>query len=138
MARQQRPLVIAFDPGVTTGVAIVNVRNEVIYTAAVNERVITVIAKRLQRKYEGALVAIEAGPLWRNDSPVTRTVEQELRNIFPSAVLVTPNRWKRHPAAQCSEKLLTTHERDAVRLARWFKAKGVIHAEGQNEEENTT
>jgi hypothetical protein len=65
-------------------------------------------------------VVIEKGPEWQQHSPITRSVETNLLDIFPKAHLVTPNRWKGHPAAKCSEKLGTKHEKDAVRLARWF------------------
>jgi predicted RNase H-like nuclease (RuvC/YqgF family) len=134
MSHQRHSVVIAFDPGVTTGIAIVNARNKVLYTAAINERMVTFAAKRLRRKFKEAPVAIETGPLWRTNSNLTRNIEQELREVFPSATLVRPSQWKRHPAAKCSEKLVTTHERDAVRLARWFIAKGVIdnHAERED------
>jgi predicted RNase H-like nuclease (RuvC/YqgF family) len=140
MSRKQRQsVVIAFDPGATTGIAVVNARNQVMYTAAVSERTISLQAKRIRRKYKDAPVAIETGPLWRSNSNLTRNVEQELRNIFPSAALIRPNQWKSHPAAECNERLHTTHERDAVRLARWFIAKGVTdNAERQNEDATDT
>jgi predicted RNase H-like nuclease (RuvC/YqgF family) len=137
--RQRKQLrVIAFDPGVTTGVAVVDGNGNIRYTAALDERLVKSKAKQLRHKHKNALVIIEVGPIWRNDNPLTRTVESEIFSIFPEAELVTPNLWKRHPAAKCTEKLTTTHERDAVRLGRWFLARRVTNAKRQSEETNTT
>jgi hypothetical protein len=130
--KQNQPLVLAFDPGAVTGVAVVSAK-KVIRTEALNAELVLQFARRMRRKYRGALVVIEEGPKWRSDSPLTRNVEGELKKLFPDAALVPPNRWKGHPAAQCHEQLATTHQRDAVRLARWFLAKrSNTNGESQN------
>jgi len=135
LRKRHRLVVIAFDPGETTGVAVITATNQILETAALDERLVTSKAKALKRHYKGAPVAIEAGPLWRSDSPLTKNVEYELLDIFPFATLVSPNQWKGHPAALCSEKVNTRHERDAVRLGRWFLAKGVLDKNGKDETE---
>jgi hypothetical protein len=134
--RVTKQRIIAFDPGVTTGVAVLDSKGNIINTMAVNERLVVGNAKRLRRKYHDVKVVIEQGPLWRSDSQLTRTVEGELRNIFPDAVLIPPNRWKGHPAAKCTERMNTTHERDAVRLGRWFLARS--NDNGESHQEDTT
>jgi len=130
--------ILAFDPGMTTGVAVLDSKGNIVSTVALDERLVVGKAKRLKRMYKDTAVVIETGPLWRSDSTLTRTVEGELLSIFPDASLVPPNRWKNHPAAKCTEKLTTTHERDAVRLGRWFLARRITHGESQDKEANTT
>jgi hypothetical protein len=122
MIRNGHNLVLAFDPGVTTGFAIVSPK-KIVRSEAIDAGLVLRFARRMKRKYKFATVVIEVGPLWRNDSPLTRNVEMGLKELFPTAALVPPNRWKSHPAATCPETVKTQHERDAVRLARWFMAK---------------
>jgi predicted RNase H-like nuclease (RuvC/YqgF family) len=127
MSLKQQPVILSFDPGGTTGVAVVGEKGNIIRTEALNADQIVGHAERLHRKYESAVVVIERGPVWRSDSPLTRNVEGKLRQIFPNAALVTPNKWKGHPTARCDEKLPTRHQRDAVCLARWFLSKGALN-----------
>lgn len=123
---QGEKMVLAFDPGGTTGVALVDGTGAILRTEAFSPSEAITYARRMAVKRRAFnppgnfLVLIEKGPEWQQHSPITRSVEVKLREIFPDAHLVTPNRWKGHPASKCAEKVPTRHEKDAVRLARWF------------------
>jgi hypothetical protein len=139
----RRKLVLAFDPGATTGVALVDrATGAILRTEAFTPSEVLEYARRMASKRKGFqkvdsfVTVIEKGPEWQQHSPITRSVEVKLRSIFPEARLVTPNRWKGHPAAKCTEKMGTKHEKDAVRLARWFiQVTRGDNAEDQNETE---
>jgi hypothetical protein len=137
-------MVLAFDPGGTTGVALLDRSTGIILrTEAFTPSEVLEYARRMEVKrraftpVDNFIVVIEKGPEWQQHSPITRSVEVKLRSIFPDAHLVTPNRWKGHPAAVCKERMTTKHEKDAVRLARWFmKSQIGSHAENETEVED--
>lgn len=130
--------VLAFDPGATTGVALIDRTGTIMRSESFSPSETLEFANRmasLRRKVGTHIrVVIEKGPDWQQHSPITRHVEAELRRIFPDAYLVTPSRWKGHPAAKCHERVATRHEKDAVRLARWYQS---THREddAQNQEQ---
>jgi hypothetical protein len=138
-------MVLAFDPGATTGVALVDrsdgtiMRTEAYSPSEVLEYARRMVTTQSNRWHSNSsfVVVIEKGPEWQQHSPITRSVETKLRDIFPTAHLVTPNRWKGHPAAKCSERLGTKHEKDAVKLARWYiKSQPRTNAKDTNKVEN--
>jgi hypothetical protein len=143
MPQLPRRMVLAFDPGATTGIALVDQKDgAVLRTEAYPPSEALEYARRMEVKQRGFKgcnfdVVIEKGPEWQQHSPITRSVETKLRSIFPKAHLVTPNRWKGHPAAKCPERLDTKHEKDAVKLARWYiKSYKRDNAQNQNEVES--
>lgn len=124
-AEPTKELILVFDPGGTTGIALLDTSGAILRTEAYSPSETLAYARRMEVKcrkksLDSFAVVIEKGPEWQQHSPITRSVEVKLREIFPDAHLVTPNRWKGHPASKCRERLGTRHEKDAVKLGRWF------------------
>lgn len=115
-------MILAFDPGVTTGVAVVD-NGEIIYTAALGT-VDGMVTRNLAKRFPGAEVVAEAPPLMGgNYRPHTQSVEEAIKKQFPDAYWVNPGQWKGTPPSRTPvPKSLTQHEKDAVHLAFWFKA----------------
>lgn len=128
--------VLAFDPGATTGFAALSGNGVVLTTQALLgvdqlEHWLEFLAFARNTIEDVVDVAIEVGPQTHHHSPVTRRVEQMLREEFPHAHLVQPGQWKGHPAVRrthCS-RARTLHERDAVGLALWLQATRREHEE---------
>jgi hypothetical protein len=119
-------MILAFDPGVSTGIAILEEDGSVVntYVRSFDEMSDEFITG-LSNIYKDAAAVAEQGPLTGNYRPLTQTIEERLRKAFPKIEWVTPGQWKGHPAARSAQALprLTQHERDAVGLGRWFKAR---------------
>lgn len=118
---------LAFDPGVTTGVAVLAPTGDVLSTYALRSREdVKGMAIRLNDRHQGAAVVIEQGPLQGgNYRPLIQGIEEDLREIFPDAAWVGPGEWKGHPSARPTHVMrgLTQHEKDAVGLGRFHQAK---------------
>lgn len=121
--------IIAFDPGATTGFAILSEDGRVLFTQAIVIDglegfldFLNVMGVTVDRSID---VVIEIGPQFEHHSPVTRRVEAKLRAMFPEAYLIQPSQWKSHPASRNVDlrHTLTTHEKDAARLGRWFQVR---------------
>jgi predicted RNase H-like nuclease (RuvC/YqgF family) len=125
--------VIAFDPGATTGFAVLSGDGRVLHTAAiwvdVLEEFLEFLAFAGNTIDDVVDVVIEIGPKVQNHSPVTRRVEAILCERYSNANLVQPSQWKSHPASRRKVKASTKHEKDAVRLAHWFQIRGGRNAE---------
>jgi hypothetical protein len=120
-------MVLFFDPGPSTGIAVID-GEEVLYTAVVrnvSDDAFTEIASDLAQRYVGSRVGIEAPPQWAgNYRPITQTIEQILKRIFPNAEWINPGQWKGTPASRSVVPSgLTQHEKDAVRAGRWLQAR---------------
>lgn len=116
--------ITAFDPGVSTGAAVIDDSGAIVETSV--GRTLEdahLIAVRFKQDYPENYVVIEEPPLrGGNYRPHTQQVEEDLRKIFPDATWISPGQWKGTPASRGSlPKYLTQHEKDAVGLARWFK-----------------
>lgn len=118
-------LIISFDPGVTTGIAVLDEDGTPLETYAVATNEVEEFAKWAVETYPDADAIIESPPEWGgNMRPVTQGVEETLKRYFPDAVWAYPGQWKGHPATRPDSSLRgkTQHEKDAVGLGRWFKA----------------
>lgn len=118
--------VISFDPGATTGVAVVDKNGDIVATFAFSLSELRDFVELL--KWLDCFpipIAIEVGPQFQHHSPITMQAEAAILNVFPDAVTISPGQWKGHPAADWHQlsKLRSKHERDAVGLARWFQNK---------------
>lgn len=111
---------MAFDPGGTTGFAMLNRKSDVVYTAALTLDALRGFVYILRKDTD---VVIEDGPSWGHHSPVTKRAEEVCKEAFPNAHLVPPSRWKSPPAKKRDYRYVTRHEQDAVGLARWFQAQ---------------
>ena len=129
-----------FDPGATTGFAVLDEHGEPLFTAALNLEelsrfimfVVTIDAK----------VVVEQGPEWGHHSLITRRAERLILDMFPDAHRVLPSQWKSHPVSRKRvtnlRRLATVHERDAVRLGKWFTITGGTHGSQATKGSHTT
>jgi predicted RNase H-like nuclease (RuvC/YqgF family) len=116
-------ILLVFDPGASTGFAAFTTGGKILATATLSLDELSDIVHLYQYMHP-AEVVIESSPKWSHNSPVTRLAENFLVSAFPSASLIPPSRWKSHPASHVKlDRNMSIHERDAVRLGRWFLAK---------------
>lgn len=117
-------MILAFDPGVTTGIAVLENDGTVLETYAASLDEAEIIIPNLANAHEDPSVVIEAPPaMGGNYRPITQRIEELLRRHFPDARWTNPGQWKGTPASRTPvEKKLTQHEKDAVHLGRWLKS----------------
>lgn len=118
-----RRLTLVFDPGYSTGVALLS-NADVVFTC-------TLDVDTLNKFLDVVLfihgpdndfiddVVIETGPQYHHSNPLTRRVQAFLEQEFPEAHLIQPSQWKKHPASR-NVPGKTQHEKDAAGLGRWF------------------
>lgn len=114
--------ILAIDPGVTTGVALVSplgdvVRSETLQTSDLH------ILRAMLREHPDAAVLIEQGPQFeRHNRPsielVERVVEEDGRE---DVAWISPSQWKNSPTNKRAVGVRSKHVKDAVRMARWFQ-----------------
>lgn len=118
---------VAFDPGVTTGIAVVDDNGNVVVTYAMREaNGVEIIARELHSAYPDADVVAEQPPQYAGHYRAhTQGIEKVLTSIFPDLDWATPSQWKGTPASRPPSPLrnLTQHEKDAVGLARWLRSQ---------------
>jgi hypothetical protein len=114
-------VVVTIDPGTTTGVARVKSSGHVVETF-VDRYPFDTLRNYLRRDLCGAKVVCESGPgFGRHNTFHLESVEQIVRDEVDEVTWVSPGQWKGTPAASSPvSRGLTQHERDAVRLARWY------------------
>lgn len=126
--------VIAFDPGSSTGVAVLSEYGEILFTTTLSIIELEHFMNFMLWVEEDIEVVVEQGPEYGHHSPVTRSAESIILEVFEAAHRVLPGHWKSHPSS--SKPLLrgvkTRHEHDAVRLAQWFQETGETNAEAGN------
>ena len=118
--------VISFDPGVTTGIAVIASEDAaVLYTAAIGGDPMLVDGEiaYLKKEFPDSDVVVEKAPAHAgNYRQHTQQIEERIRNAFPNAEWVPPGQWKGHPASRVSDlRGKTQHEKDAAGLGRWFR-----------------
>lgn len=128
--------VIAFDPGASTGVAVLDEFGQILFTVTLSIQELEGFMDFMLWIAEDIEVVVEQSPQYGHHSPITRRAESLILDIFESAHRVLPGHWKSHPhysdRVHLSKRLVTTHEHDAARLARWFQETGASNAESGN------
>ena len=82
----------------------------------------------LLKTYDPKHVVVEEPILIHGPLGATlRNVSEEFRRQVRRAVYVRPSEWKPHPMSKEPLKVKSPHERDAIRIGRWFVK---IHLQG--------
>lgn len=122
--------VLAIDPGVTIGIAMIDGRT-IIETAAIDTRSEdweTSLRAWLMSYGDDAEIVCEAGPsMGRHHDDILRRIETFVIRYANQIHWLTPSRWKGHPASRLTrserKQLKTPHERDAVGMARVWQTR---------------
>lgn len=113
-------IILAIDPGITTGVALVSGDN-VLYSGDLEEKDLqSLIGTSLKATHIviERLPASTTGTLGRSLARITGV----LATMFPDAKLVDPGVWKPVTAQIPLPKQLTSrHQGDAYRISQWFQ-----------------
>lgn len=116
--------VIIFDPGVSTGAAVLEDDGTVVDSWTLHEvGEVERKVRHLHGAYPDADVVVEQPPLLGgNYRPHTQQIEAAISGAFSEITWVSPGQWKGHPAARSDSSMRgkTQHEKDAVSLGRWF------------------
>lgn len=132
MTDQTYTPVIAFDPGASTGVAVLDEFGEILFTQTFTIQELEGFMDFTLWIADDIEVVVEQGPEYGHHSPVTRRAEELILDVFSSAHRVLPGHWKSHPhyrkRVHIPKRLVTAHEHDAVRLAQWFQETGASNA----------
>jgi hypothetical protein len=111
-------ILLAIDPGITTGVALLEYDGSIIQTYEVTGEADDVVACVKQEACHA--VVIEKGPLSRANEYLDQ-LDGLLRAAFPDATWLYPGEWKGTPRALAEVKgVLSHHARDAVRMGREY------------------
>lgn len=122
------PDILAFDPGVTVGVCVLDTTGSVLLSVSLAwDHFDLDYGRRLRETHSSVSdVVVEEGPSWTQNHRIeVQSVEHVLRQVFPDAHWVRPSEWKGTPQASNADIPLgsiTQHERDAVKMATWFRA----------------
>lgn len=123
----QGMLIISFDPGVSTGIAVISESDDPPFTAVFSglPGALLETITDLQGKYPDAKVVAEQPPQHTgNYRQHTQQVEELIRRAFPQVEWIQPSQWKGHPASITSDlRGKTQHEKDAVGLGRWYRRR---------------
>lgn len=120
--------VLGIDPGLTTGWALVGRNNDVYMTGiAAPEEIVTVL-HAIRKGVEAVVIEtfplMASGTLAHDLRRVVSKIEAECASMGIEVAHVTPGVWKTSsvPASPFMRfgRRLTTHERDAIRMARWY------------------
>ena len=120
-------MVISWDPGKRTGVAVISREGRILFTATydlVDNKTIVALKKR----FPGARACIEEPPEHnRMNRGITDSIEHDLRRHYPHAVWIKPAVWKGHPASKVKlNKGATQHEKDAAGMGRVAIKTGLV------------
>lgn len=116
---------IAFDPGITTGVAVISDDGSIVETYAIQDvdRVNEKIDLLADSFPDAESVAEEPPRHGGNYRPHTQEIEAGIKRRFPDTYWVIPGQWKGHPKARTSDlSHCTQHEKDAAGIGRWYRA----------------
>lgn len=119
-------MILIFDPGPSTGVALLNWEGMILHTEVLVtiEEVKEHVAKQRKNLPRNVTIVAEEGPVTGQYRKYTQQVEEVIRTAFPDTVWVKPGEWKGHPAATVTveeARNRTQHEKDAVSLGRYAK-----------------
>lgn len=117
-------LVLAFDPGATLGVALVEDHRLLMQLEVPADAHLTGTLKTLKEQNPTAHIVAEKGPDWgRHNWAVLIAVENALNDVFGREVVwVQPGQWKGSPFSRVKGKpeYIGPHARDAAGLGSWY------------------
>lgn len=124
-------LLLSIDPGLTTGVAVLNYRGEVIFATELfgDPDLIARTCAGISHQDE----VIEEGPANRNN-PYLDDLDGRLREQFPEATWMRPADWKPTPRASTPiprRTIQSVHVRDAIWMGREFLHRSGHHLDTQ-------
>lgn len=130
--------ILAIDPGVTTGIALVNPQGDFVRGYEVQPHDLHIVREML-RLYPDAAVLIEKGPAFESHNrpymeQVERIVEEDGREDIS---WVTPSQWKNSPTNRREVPKGSKHMADCVRMARWHQ-KTRRHSEASNAQRDSS
>ena len=111
---------LSIDPGLTTGIAVLNYNGEVILANELSGDPDLIARTCAEIPHEDEV--IEEGPPNRNN-PFLDDLDGRLREQFPEAVWMRPVDWKATPRASSPippRTINSIHVRDAIRMGREF------------------
>lgn len=110
-------MLLSIDPGLTTGVAVLNHQGEVILANELSGDPHLIVATLAEIPHEDEV--IEEGPPNRNN-PFLDDLDGRLRTQFPDATWMRPTEWKSTPRARSPipRKVSSVHVKDAIRMGR--------------------
>lgn len=119
LATPNKVILLAIDPGITTGVALLDYDGSVIESYEVNGdeayAIVALIAEETSNE-----VVIERGPAARSNTFLDE-LDGWLRAVYPDARWMYPGEWKGTPRAmQDVSGVLSHHAKDAVRMGREY------------------
>lgn len=116
-------MLLSIDPGLTTGVAVLNRNGEVILANELSGDPHLIVATLAQIPHEDEV--IEEGPPNRNN-PFLDDLDGRLREEFPEAVWMRPTEWKSTPRRFSSvpRSVKSVHVKDAIRMGREHLHRG--------------
>lgn len=124
-------IVLSIDPGITTGIAVIETGGKVLFSSWIQgvepgKDDFHLHLAKIDTDFRCTDVVIERGPdLERNASDFLNRQDAVLRQLFPSATWWTPNEWKPTPRGKAMlPHGITIHERDAIRMGLEFVHRG--------------
>lgn len=119
---------LAIDPGMNTGVSLVDGSGEVVESFTCQSPFLQLreFLKRLDPSVE--VVAERGTEFGGHGKALIQQVEEIVRDLCSQVSWVSPSQWKSSPRARCSVPAgLSKHEGDATRMARWFQSTRRSH-----------
>lgn len=130
-------IVLSLDPGVTTGWALVRVRDRAILATGTSDaedlgEMLDETVRSVHREGYRLLAVVESPPTGRTYlgddlDVVQRTVAHWLQGVFGLVpTYITPGEWKPSRVARrdSSRSGISAHERDAIRMALYYIDRG--------------
>lgn len=126
--------VLAIDPGMNTGVSLVDGSGEVVRSFTCQSPFLPLreFLKGLDSNIE--VVAERGTEFGGHGKALIQQVEEIVRTLCPQVSWVTPSQWKSSPQARRGVPSgLTKHEGDATRMGRWFQSTRRSHEESSTQ-----
>lgn len=109
---------LAIDPGVETGVALLTEDGLIIWTVTAEGPDYPELTSAL-KTYADAETVMEDAPDTRHHQDTFKRVKSLVEADGRAVAFVRPSQWKSHPAARVTEEFETKHEGEAVGIGRW-------------------
>lgn len=116
-------MILAIDPGLTTGWALVSTDWEVKSSGGLAPENLDELNPRNLPPLIGVIIEDTPIPTYSQLDRKLQEIQSTLRSWFPEAQWIRPGVWKNHPVAhEPLEKSLSPHQKDAIRMAFYFLA----------------